>query len=214
MNRFIALFLTLLNTAALGDKVPSSPRSKQVIAALRPKLVKQLEPMALQIGSPLYIRLFKEPGILEIWLKKGPRFHLFKTYPICNFSGGIGPKLKEGDKQAPEGFYAITAKAMNPNSSYHLSFNLGFPNSYDRFHKRTGNHLMVHGECVSIGCFAMGNEAIEEIWTLAQQALDSGQQEIQVSIFPFPLTSANLELHAKSPMAWLLVRPENHQRPI
>lgn len=124
-----------------------------------------------------------------------------QNHPICYFSGRLGPKLKEGDQQSPEGFYKVSARQMNPNSTYHLSFNLGFPNKFDRANGRTGNYLMVHGNCVSIGCYAMTDEKIEEIYTLASAAFKNGQKRFQVHIFPFRMTEQNMQTHQKS--EWL-----------
>ncbi len=144
-------------------------------------------------GAPVFIRIFKESDELEVWLAGDDgRYALFKTYPICTWSGALGPKLKEGDKQAPEGFYYVTREAMNPNSQFHLSFNLGFPNAYDRAQGRTGSFLMVHGNCVSVGCFAMTDDGIEEIYLLADAALAQGQPFFRVHIFPFRMTDERM----------------------
>lgn len=129
----------------------------------------------------------------------GETFTLFKGYPICAWSGNLGPKEKEGDGQSPEGFYFVPPDAMNPNSQFHLSFNLGFPNAYDRAHGRTGSFLMVHGDCVSIGCYAMTDKAIEEIYVLAEAAHTGGQSYFRVHIFPFRMTDENMSAHDASP---------------
>ena len=133
---------------------------------------------------------------MELWVKDKEKFKLFKEYPVCSYgNGSLGPKIKEGDGQAPEGFYYVTAGQLNPSSQYHLSFNLGFPNKYDRWHKRTGSALMVHGNCVSIGCFAMTNKQIEEIYTIVDAALRNGQSFFRVHIFPFKMTEQNMNSH-------------------
>lgn len=138
------------------------------------------------LGTPVYIRIFKEERELELWVQTpAETYALFKTYPICNHSGDLGPKLKEGDRQSPEGFYTVTKSALNPNSSYHLSFNLGFPNRFDRAQGRTGSFLMVHGDCVSIGCYAMTDPAIEEIYVAVEAALNNGLSAVPVHAFPF-----------------------------
>ena len=142
------------------------------------------------------MRIFKEPKELEVWILKDARYELFKTYKVHAYSGKLGPKQREGDQQAPEGFYFVPARAMNPNSSYHLSFNLGYPNAYDKAHGCTGNALMVHGSTVSIGCFAMTDPRIEEIYTLADGALRGGQPFFRVHIFPFRMSDENLKAHA------------------
>ena len=124
---------------------------------------------------------------LEAFVETDGFFEPFKRWPVCYYSGALGPKLKQGDGQSPEGFYWVPPRALNPNSSYHLSFNLGYPNAYDRSHGRTGDYLMVHGNCVSIGCYAMGNDAIEEIFTLLVGAFKNGQCGVRVHIFPFEM---------------------------
>ena len=144
-------------------------------------------------SQPILIRIFKSESELEVWKKKddGHYYHL-KTYPICNFSGGLGPKQKQGDLQAPEGFYVVDAKRLNPKSHYHLSFNIGYPNALDRAEGRTGSNLMVHGQCKSRGCYAMTDAVIEEIYALALEAFSGGQEKFQVHAFPFRMTTANL----------------------
>jgi murein L,D-transpeptidase YafK len=154
---------------------------------------------SLTLGAPIYIRIFKESKELEVWVERGERFKLFKKYPIARFSGGLGPKTREGDLQAPEGFYAVTAERMNPWSNFHLAFNVGYPNEYDLLRGATGGAIMVHGKNDSVGCFAMTDPAIEEIYTIADYALNSGQLSFPVHIFPFRMTVANLMRHTRSP---------------
>lgn len=149
-------------------------------------------------GDPILIRIFKREFELELWMRRDGRFHRFATYPICKWSGELGPKLKTGDRQAPEGFYTVDQTQLNPNSAWHKSFNLGFPNAFDQSLKRTGSFLMVHGGCGSIGCYAMTNPVIDEIWRLVTTALASGQARFQVQVFPFRMTDANLARHAGS----------------
>lgn len=143
--------------------------------------------------QPILMRIFKAESELEVWKQKddGHYYH-FKTYPICAYSGGLGPKLKQGDRQAPEGFYLIDKELMNPKSQYHLAFNMGFPNAYDRALGRTGSNLMVHGDCTSSGCYAMTDAVVEEIYILAREALAGGQENFQLHAFPFRMTAANL----------------------
>lgn len=154
----------------------------------------------LRIGDPIFIRVLKQERILELWIKAQDQdtYALFKTYPICYFSGDLGPKLKEGDKQAPEGFYDITQGRLHPESENHLAFNIGFPNAYDTAHGRTGSYLMIHGGCRSVGCFAMTDPVIEEIYVLAEAALENGQEKVDVHIFPFAMTEQNLIYHGNS----------------
>jgi murein L,D-transpeptidase YafK len=147
-------------------------------------------------ASPLYVRIFKEESELEVWKQRDDgRYYHFKTYPICNYSGDLGPKQKIGDKQSPEGFYAVPRHQMNPNSQFHLAFNLGFPNAYDKAHNRTGDFLMVHGKCKSAGCYAMTDALIEEIYALARESFIGGQDTIAVHAFPYRMTDANLARH-------------------
>ena len=157
-----------------------------------PSLTASLIEVGLEIGSPAFVRVFKEERLLEIWLQEGSSYQLFKTYQICNYSGELGPKLKEGDRQSPEGFYSVDKAALNPNSSYHLAFNLGFPNAYDQALSRTGSFLMIHGDCVSVGCYAMTDSGIEEIYLITEAALNGGQTNVPVHAFPFRMTSKRL----------------------
>jgi murein L,D-transpeptidase YafK len=194
---FLFLLLVMVPLAVIAQ-VPSSPRSVKAINEVGPKLESQLKQKGMEYGSPVFIRIFKKPEELEIWVKKGGSFHLFKTYPVCTYGlGGLGPKTKEGDWKAPEGFYSVTSNRMNPSSNYHLAFNIGYPNDYDRAHNRTGNAIMVHGNCVSIGCFAMTDPAIEEIYALVDGALRRGQATIMVHIFPFRMTSEKMKAYGK-----------------
>ncbi len=164
----------------------------EIRAALTSPLSAELARRELRFGAPVFIRIFKEEAELELWVRQDGRFVLFKTYPICKFSGTLGPKLREGDRQAPEGIYRVGRGALNPNSSFHLSFNLGFPNAYDRANGRTGSFLMVHGACVSVGCYAMTDPAIEEIYLLVEAALLQGQGGVDVHAFPFRMTRARM----------------------
>lgn len=177
-----------------------SDRSQAAEARVKPALERDLQELGLRFGAPVFVRIFKREKELELWIEgDAQRFVLFRSYPICTYSGELGPKQREGDNQAPEGFYRVSAAQLNPQSSYHLSFNLGFPNAYDRAHSRTGSFLMVHGSCVSIGCYAMGDDAIEEIYTLAAAALNSGQAAFEVHAFPFRLEAASLASENASP---------------
>lgn len=182
--------------SALPDKIakPLGLRTDitTIRAAQRPVLTNALAKEGLTFGAPVYIRIFKEEAELELWVEDRGRYRLFRSYPICNFSGALGPKLKEGDRQSPEGFYRVDKAALNPNSRFHLSFNLGFPNAFDQSHGRTGSFLMVHGDCLSIGCYAMTDPMIEEIYVLVEAALTQGQPNVPVHAFPFRMTDARL----------------------
>ena len=144
-------------------------------------------------SAPILMRAYKKEGELEVWKKaRNGRFVLLKTFPICRWSGQLGPKRTIGDRQTPEGFYSVGPRQMNPNSSYHLSFDIGFPNAYDRAHGGTGAYLMVHGNCSSAGCFAMTDKAVEEIYALAREAFAGGQQAFQFQSYPFRMTAQNM----------------------
>ncbi len=150
--------------------------------------------------SPILVRIFKEESELEIWKQDtSGKFTHLKTYPICRWSGELGPKVKQGDRQAPEGFYTITPAQMNPNSNYYLSFNLGFPNAYDRANNRDGAFLMVHGDCSSAGCYAMTDEQIGEIFALGRDSFFGGQKAFQVQAYPFRMTPLNMARHRNNP---------------
>ena len=177
---------------------PRADRSEAAEKRVRPSLKTALHAKGLRWGAPVFIRIFKEEKELELWIDDGKQFKHFKTWPICKYSGTLGPKLKEGDGQAPEGFYFVPRSRMNPRSRLHLSFNLGYPNAYDRARKRTGSALMVHGNCVSIGCYAMTDARIEEIYSLCDAALQNGQRFFRVHCFPFRMTEANMKRHEKS----------------
>ena len=204
-----ALLAILPVTPALTAPPPVTPRAKALMQTARIRIEKELPKKGLQLGAPIFIRIFKIPGDLEVWLARDGRFQLFKNYPICSYSGYPGPKLMEGDWQSPEGFYTVSARQMNPNSSYHLAFNVGYPNDFDRARNRTGSAIMVHGGCSSRGCFAMGNSQMEEIYLLAHAALAAGQQEFALHIFPFRLTARNLFKFRSSPWIdfWKKLQP-------
>ena len=179
---------------------------------LSPQMLAELTKKNMPKDSAILVRLFKEESELEVWKQDtSGRFALLKTYPICRWSGELGPKIKEGDRQAPEGFYTITPAQMNPNSSFHLSFNMGYPNAFDRAHGRTGAHLMVHGDCSSRGCYAMTNEQIEEIYALGRESFFGGQKAFQVQAYPFRMTAQNLARHRNNPhMAfWKMLKEGN-----
>jgi murein L,D-transpeptidase YafK len=187
-----------------------SNRAQLAARLTLPELAPMLAAKGLRAGDPIFIRIFKAERELELMIyhREDQRFRQFRTYPIAAMSGELGPKLAEGDRQAPEGFYYVNRERMNPQSNYHLSFNLGYPNAYDRDHGRTGSYLMVHGGQVSIGCFAMTDYGIEEIYSLADAALANGQPFFRVHIFPFRMTDAALATMRDHPWDdfWLNLR--------
>ncbi len=150
--------------------------------------------------APVIFRAYKRESELEVWKRAADgRYAFVKTYPICRWSGQLGPKRRTGDRQVPEGFYTVGARQMNPNSRYYLSFDVGFPNAYDRAHGATGSAIMVHGTCSSMGCFAMTDKAVGEIYAIAREALAGGQTAFPFQAFPFRMTAANLARHRTDP---------------
>ncbi len=167
---------------------------------LSERMIAEIERRNMEKESPILVRIFKQEAELEVWKEdKSGGFALLKTYPICRWSGELGPKVKEGDRQAPEGFYTITPGLMNPNSNYYLAINMGFPNAYDRANGRTGAFLMIHGDCSSRGCYAMTDEQISEIYALARESFFGGQRSFQIQAYPFRMTPANMAKHRNSP---------------
>jgi murein L,D-transpeptidase YafK len=165
-----------------------------------PKLIAAMVEKNMDLQSPILVRLFKSEAELEVWKQdRNGNFALLKTYPICRWSGDLGPKVREGDRQAPEGFYSISPAQMNPQSAYYLSFNTGFPNAFDRALGRTGSELMVHGDCSSRGCYAMTDEQIAEIYSLGRESFFGGQRAFQFQAYPFHMTAVNMAKHRNNP---------------
>ena len=172
----------------------------KAMKALSPQMLTLLDQKRMPKESPILVRIFKEESELEVWKQDTTgRFELLKVYPICRWSGDLGPKITEGDRQAPEGFYTITPGLMNPNSNYYLAINTGFPNAYDRANDRHGGFLMIHGDCSSRGCYAMTDEQIGEIYSLARESFLGGQPSFQIQAYPFRMTPTNLARHRTSP---------------
>jgi murein L,D-transpeptidase YafK len=167
---------------------------------LSPELLSLLRQKNMPKDSPILLRVFKEEAELEVWKRDTTgHFQILKVYPICRWSGDLGPKLHEGDRQAPEGFYTVTTAQMNPNSNYYLAINIGFPNAFDKENGRDGSFLMIHGDCSSIGCYAMTDEQIGEIYSLARDSLLGGQPSFQIQAYPFRMTPMNLARHRTNP---------------
>jgi murein L,D-transpeptidase YafK len=188
-----ALLLAGCDTDSLSPAAKSmKPLSQQMLG--------ELDRRSMPKESPILVRLFKEESEVEIWKQDtSGRFALLKAYPICRWSGELGPKTREGDRQAPEGFYTINPGQMNPNSHYYLSFDIGYPNPYDKVHGFTGSNLMVHGDCSSRGCYAMTDEEIAEIYALARESFFGGQRSFQVQAYPFRMTPLNMARHRNNP---------------
>jgi murein L,D-transpeptidase YafK len=159
----------------------------------------RLAEQGFALGQPVHLRIFKEESSLELWMERDGRFALAASYPVCAWSGALGPKLREGDRQSPEGFYLVSRRQLKPDSDFHLALNIGFPNAFDQAQGRTGSFLMIHGACVSIGCYAMTDGGIEEIYAAVDQALAKGQDAVPVHIFPFRMTEARLQAAAAEP---------------
>jgi murein L,D-transpeptidase YafK len=185
---------------ALGACTESASNMPKEMRPVPPKLVSEMKSQGMKETSPILVRLFKEESKLEIWKQQGNgKYALLKTYDICKWSGVLGPKTKEGDRQAPEGFYTVSPAQMNPNSSYYLSFNIGYPNTYDKAYGRTGTNIMVHGACSSAGCYSMSDENAGEIFALARDAFKGGQRQFQIQAFPFRMTPENIAKHRGDP---------------
>jgi murein L,D-transpeptidase YafK len=160
---------------------------------------RRLTEKGMLAGSPVMIRIFKAESELELWMQKEERFELFASYPVCHWSGRLGPKLNEGDRQSPEGLYSIGEAQLHRKGRWPRSLDIGFPNSFDRAQGRTGSYILVHGGCTSIGCYAMTSPVMEEIYALSEHALRNGQPRIQVHVFPFRMTDENLAVQGDSP---------------
>ena len=168
----------------------SSGRSQQPISSAT---LAKMEALDTTPSSPTLIRTYKKEAELEIWkMKSNGEYALLKTYPMCRWSGQLGPKKREGDMQVPEGFYSIAPGQMNPTSHYYLAFNVGYPNAYDRAYGRTGGNVMVHGVCSSAGCFSMTDEQVADIYAIARDLFSGGQREIQLQSYPFHMTAENM----------------------
>jgi murein L,D-transpeptidase YafK len=199
-----ALVLTTVFVAGLTPATCLGENSNRLpgkaTKELPPELLALLQQKKMPKHSPIILRIFKEEAELEVWKQDTTgHFQILKTYPICRWSGDLGPKFWEGDRQTPEGFYSITPGQMNPNSNYYLAINTGFPNSFDKANNRTGSLLMIHGDCWSSGCYAMTDEQISEIYSLARDVFLGGVASFQVQAYPFRLTPANLARHRNSP---------------
>ncbi|EKD9160627.1 murein L,D-transpeptidase [Salmonella enterica] len=188
--RKIAFFLAMLLmpcvsfAGLLSSSSPVTPVSKEYKQQL--------------MGSPVYIQILKEERTLDLYVKMGEQYQLLDSYKICNYSGWLGPKRRQGDFKSPEGFYSVQRNQLKPDSRFYKAINIGFPNAYDRAHGYDGKYLMIHGACVSVGCYAMTDSGIDEIFQFVTAALVFGQPSVQVSIYPFRMTDANMQRHKYS----------------
>lgn len=199
--RIIALFIAMLTIPCISFAGLLSSNSSTTSVSKEYK--QQL------MGSPVYIQIFKEERTLELYVKMGEQYQLMDSYKICNYSGGLGPKQRQGDFKSPEGFYTVQRSQLKPDSRFYKAINIGFPNAYDRSHGYEGKYLMIHGACVSVGCYAMTDNGIDEIFQFVTGALVFGQQGVQVSIYPFRMTDANMARHKNSYYAdfWKQLKP-------
>jgi len=202
LSRLISLVLvglaSTLSACSLYDSDRSNlARAKSEIPA---STLAKMDDIGTDRNAPVLIRAYKKESELEIWkLTRSGQYALLKTYPVCRWSGQLGPKTREGDRQVPEGFYTVTAGQMNPNSAMWLSFNVGYPNALERSLGYSGGDIMVHGTCSSRGCYAMTNEQIEEIYAVVREAFQGGQKQIQFQSFPFRMTSENMARFRNDP---------------
>jgi murein L,D-transpeptidase YafK len=196
----VALAAGALSLAGCNSDEISLANNAKANQPVPPKLIAAMVEKDMDLQSPILVRLFKQEAELEVWKQdRSGRFALLKTYPICRWSGDLGPKVREGDRQAPEGFYAISPAQMNPQSAYYLSFNTGYPNAFDKALGRTGSQLMVHGDCSSRGCYAMTDEQIAEIYSLGRESFFGGQKSFQLQAYPFKMTPVNMAKHRNNP---------------
>ena len=192
--------LGALSGLLAGCQEPLSMSNGRSTAPIPSHVLALMKEKNTDAHKPILIRAFKKEAELEIWKQQADgQYTLLKTYPMCRWSGQLGPKVKEGDRQVPEGFYTITPGQMNPNSAYYLSFNVGYPNAYDRAHGYSGGSIMVHGACSSAGCFSMTDAQIAEIYAIVREAFGGGQRAIQMQSLPFRMTPENLAKHRFDP---------------
>ena len=202
LRAFTAACITVLalSLGACQDGGLGGVASTRHLTPVPPQTLALMSQKGMSQSDPILIRAFKKEAEMEVW-KRGTngRYALLKTFPICRWSGQLGPKTKQGDRQAPEGFYTVTPGQMNPNSSYYLSFDTGYPNAYDRANGSTGNYIMVHGTCSSAGCFAMTDESMGELYALARDSFAGGQRAFQFQSYPFRMTAQNVAKYRNDP---------------
>jgi murein L,D-transpeptidase YafK len=187
--------LVLTQITRAEEDEAAAPGAQPALPAYASPLAAAFERAGLRLGAPVFLRIYKEQSVVELWVAQGPRYTLFKRYPVCAWSGGLGPKLAEGDLQSPEGYYYIRPSAMIVNLRWHRAMNLRFPNAYDMAHGRTGSGILIHGKCSSVGCFALTDAKVEELYEAVEAALNEGQSRVPVLILPFPMTNANIARH-------------------
>lgn len=202
MFKNLTIIFLIITSVNYYGQIPTSTRAKTAINSVTESLKKEFKDKNLVWGSNVFIRIFKNSDELEVWIKNEETYSLFKTYEICYYSGGLGTKTKQGDGKSPEGFYYTKPFQLNPYSNFHLSFNIGYPNAYDKAKGYTGSAIMIHGNCVSIGCYAMTDERINEIYTLLNSAYTNGQPLVRIHIFPFRMTQTNMNIEVVKNSTW------------
>jgi len=196
--RLVALALVgMLAAGCVSSVMDVDTKASQPIPA---RLVSEMREKSMTPASPIVVRIFKQESELEVWKRTSSgRYALLKTYPICRWSGQLGPKTKNGDRQAPEGFYHVNARMLNPNSQYYLSFDLGYPNRLESALGYSGSALMVHGACSSSGCYAITDDYVAELYAVAREAFRGGQNIFQVQAYPFRMTPQNMARNRDNP---------------
>ncbi len=196
----VILITALLAIASCTSSPNQAVISARAVTPIPATTLAALDQISSSRDAPILIRAYKKESEIEIWKQtKSGTFALMKTYPVCRWSGQLGPKTHEGDRQVPEGFYTVTPSQMNPNSALWLAFNVGYPNAMERSLGRNGGDIMVHGTCSSRGCFAMTNEQIEEIYAVMRESFAGGQKSIQFQSYPFHMTAENLAKFRNDP---------------
>jgi murein L,D-transpeptidase YafK len=195
-------------SGALNDSTVTAAESELSRMAARdalPGMGASLAALSLESGDPIFLRVFKEENELEVWMRGRGNSHytLFRVYRLRGWSGGLGPKLKEGDRQTPEGFYFGSASRMRPHTRHYLGMDLGFPNEYDSFHGRTGSGLMIHGGKSESGAFVLSPEDMGEVYSLSEAALSGGQRIFRIHVFPFRMTDKRMEQEWKRQPDWI-----------
>lgn len=192
------VFVLMITMSGLcGCSIPLDDIDAIRIGAVRPSTLEKMASLNVDRAAPVLLRVYKEESTFEVWKQdRSGKYILLNTYPICKFSGKLGPKISEGDRQTPEGFYEITPEQMFPLSREYLAFNIGFPNAFDRSLGRSGSFIMVHGGCASIGCYAMTHQQMDEIYRLIDEAFNGGQNRVPFEAFPFRMTAETLARHA------------------
>ncbi|KAF0227397.1 MAG: hypothetical protein FD175_2740 [Beijerinckiaceae bacterium] len=200
LKRRKSLAAALIAGALLLAGCVTTETDNKHLQPIPPQLLSEMSAKGMNASDPILVRIFKKESELEVWKRDhSGKYALLKTYPMCRWSGQLGPKKREGDRQAPEGFYSVAPELMNPRSQFYLSFNLGYPNSLERSLGYSGSALMVHGACTSAGCFAMTDGGVAEIYALAREAFSGGQKNFQVQALPFRMTPENMAKHRNNP---------------